>query len=344
MGVNIYKPRYKIAFLAKTKVWIYKESRLRRFFNIRGRKLVRRGLFKRRVLVQNNMKWTVARRYIRPYMRRRKSVKKNYKHKLYNKQQLRHFYGKFKEEAFRTLFKAHLTGVYSRNNSFYSSLERRIDMFLFRTRYFPTLYSASQFVHHQGVEYDGIIAKSPGSLVGPGTCLLFDPYHWELFAETIYTRIFYRRFGNKLLKKRKLFRFWKLVRKLLPYIRRKRNLSRYISPRILESKQSKKFILYSKLLRKLYNLQKYLPKLITSFEKKKLNIWIKLLSTKIEKKEDNIKLKIKLHVESMQKELREIEDLLNKSKKIKIPFKKHKLKNKKREIYFFNALKFLCVI
>jgi len=70
---NVYKPRYKIAFQAKNKIWPYKSSRLRRFFNIRGRKLVRRGKFKREVVVFNNMKWTIARRYIRPHMRRRKA-------------------------------------------------------------------------------------------------------------------------------------------------------------------------------------------------------------------------------------------------------------------------------
>jgi len=53
---NVYKPRYKVAFQAKSKIWPYKNSRLRRFFNIRGRKLVRRGFFKRHVLVFNNMK------------------------------------------------------------------------------------------------------------------------------------------------------------------------------------------------------------------------------------------------------------------------------------------------
>ena len=71
--INIYKPRYKITWQSKSKVWPYKNSRLRRFFNIRGRKLVRRGLFKRVVLVFNNMKWTIARRFIRPYMKKKTS-------------------------------------------------------------------------------------------------------------------------------------------------------------------------------------------------------------------------------------------------------------------------------
>jgi hypothetical protein len=54
--MHINKPRYRIPFQAQSKVWSYKDSRLRRFFNIRGRKLVRRGNFKRYVLVFNNMK------------------------------------------------------------------------------------------------------------------------------------------------------------------------------------------------------------------------------------------------------------------------------------------------
>jgi hypothetical protein len=53
---NVYKPRYKIAFQAKSKNFIYKNCRMRRFFNIRGRKIQRRGYFKRIVLVFNNMK------------------------------------------------------------------------------------------------------------------------------------------------------------------------------------------------------------------------------------------------------------------------------------------------
>jgi len=88
---NIYKPRYKIAFQAKSKIWPYKNSRLRRFFNIRGRKLVRRGLFKRYFLVFNNMKWTIARRYIRPYMKKRRPLRRRFRNVFYSKQQLRAF-------------------------------------------------------------------------------------------------------------------------------------------------------------------------------------------------------------------------------------------------------------
>jgi len=55
-------------------------------------------------------------------MRRRKQVKRKYRTAFYNKQQLRDFYGKCKEESFRNFFKAHLSGITKRNDSFYSAL------------------------------------------------------------------------------------------------------------------------------------------------------------------------------------------------------------------------------
>jgi len=191
MQNNIYKPRYKIAFLSKSKVWPYKNSRLRRFFNIRGRKLVRRGLFKRYFLVFNNMKWTVARRYIRPYRIRRSSgtVKKRYKTAFYNKQQLRHFYGKFKEETFRNFFRASLVGINNRNNSYYSALERRADMFLFRTRVLPTIYAANQFVHHQGVELNGFFRKIATRISAPWCSFNFSTEILKYFSRRTLCKI-----------------------------------------------------------------------------------------------------------------------------------------------------------
>lgn len=223
MQNNIYKPRYKIAFLSKSKVWPYKNSRLRRFYNIRGRRLVRRGLFKRYFLVFNNMKWTVARRYIRPYRIRRSSgtVKKRYKTAFYNKQQLRHFYGKFKEETFRNFFRASLVGINNRNNSYYSALERRADMFLFRTRVLPTIYAANQFVHHQGVELNGFLEKSPHALVRPGAVLTFQPKYWNILAEELYVKLEYRLYGNALLLHRQYSKLKKKTRRVFWVNRRK---------------------------------------------------------------------------------------------------------------------------
>jgi len=204
MGVNIYKPRYKIAFQSKSKLWSYKDSRLRRFFNIRGRKLIRSGIFKRIFLVFNNMKWTIARRYIRPYRRKRKgaNIKQKYKNAFYNKQKLKHFYGSIKEEYFHNFFRKYSGSVNIRNKSFYSTLERRTDMFLFRIRLLPTIYAANQFIHHQGININGRIEKSSNALISPGDMLTIDTFYWDMFSDLVYLRIFFRTQGFQIWKKR----------------------------------------------------------------------------------------------------------------------------------------------
>lgn len=53
---NIYKPRYSITYTAKSKVWPYKNSYLRRFYALRARRVQRGGLFRRCVLVATTSK------------------------------------------------------------------------------------------------------------------------------------------------------------------------------------------------------------------------------------------------------------------------------------------------
>lgn len=257
MQGNIYKPRYKITYSAKSKVWTYKDSRLRRFFNIRGRKLVRRGQFKRHVLVFNNMKWTIARRYIRPYMRRRKALKRRYKDDFYNKQQLRNFYGKFKEKTFRSFFRTHLSGIMHRNESFYSALERRADMFLFRTRVLPTIYAATQYVQHQGILLNGGLEKCPNALVRPGYVLQFTPEYWRVFSEALEHRIYFRVHGMQLMQRRV---FKRLKKKMRWLVRLKRHRVRK------ESRLLKKLYLIRRRLVPQWKLfiRKYLKKLVSN--------------------------------------------------------------------------------
>lgn len=199
---NIYKPRYKIAFQAKSKIWPYKNSRLRRFFNIRGRKLVRRGLFKRYFLVFNNMKWTIARRYIRPYIKKRRALRRKYRNVFYTKQQLRAFYGIQKEEMFRNFFKKFLGGAKGRNNMFAIALERRTDMVLFRLRFLPTIYACNQYVHHFGVNINGKKELSANALVFPGDIITFEKAQWNPFVEYLFERLYWRVYGLNVWKRR----------------------------------------------------------------------------------------------------------------------------------------------
>ncbi len=199
---NFYKPRYKIAYQAKSKVWPYKNSRLRRFFNIRGRKLVRRGLFKRIVLVFNKMKWTIARRYIRPFMNKRRPLKRRFKTAFYSKQQLRAFYGKEKEEVFRNFFKSFSGGVKNRGRIFITGIESRADVFLYRLRFLPTIYACRQFIHYFGIRINRGLEHAPSTRVLPGDILTFKEKYWHIFSESLEDRLYWRVFGLNVWKKR----------------------------------------------------------------------------------------------------------------------------------------------
>lgn len=196
---NVYKPRYKIAFQAQSKIWPYKNSRLRRFFNIRGRKLIRRGKLKRYFMAFNNMKWTIVRRYLRPYMLKRKAMRRRYKDIFYKKQQVRHFYGKVSEEIFRNFFKRFLANNIGRNKTFFASLEFRLDMVIFRMGILPTIYACHQLIHHHGVLVNNQLKFAPQQLVKVGDLITLSEKQWPAIYLHVYLRIYYKSFGYTTL-------------------------------------------------------------------------------------------------------------------------------------------------
>ena len=189
-----YKPRYSIAYLAKSKVWPYKNSRLRRFYSLRGRRLQRGGLFRRYVLVSTTRKWTIARRVIRPFSRRGgagnrgggktafgRPQQRRYRDSFYRKQQLRAFHGKITESYLRRLVQNYRTGSLSsqgdRSRSFFSVLESRLDRVLFRRRLRPTIYACHQFIRHCGVNVNGGLETSPAAFLRVGDTVSLLPNH-----------------------------------------------------------------------------------------------------------------------------------------------------------------------
>jgi len=64
-------------------------------------------------------------------MRRRKAVRRRFRNAFYNKQQLRAYFGQIQEEKFRNFFKKYVTTGTLRNSSFFTVLERRLDVFFF---------------------------------------------------------------------------------------------------------------------------------------------------------------------------------------------------------------------
>lgn len=221
---NIYKPRYSIALLSKTDFWINKTSRLRGFFNIRGRKLHRRGIFKRLVLVLNDMKWTVARRAFKPQLRKQNRQNRfKYKLRFYTKQQIRAFYGIYKEETFRNMFKYFIGGAKKNRSLFFCSLEARLDVFLYRLRFLPTIYASKQFIRIQGLWVNRTRNNLPATRVNPGDIVQFRKPFWFTFHNTIFDRIYWRKYGLALLQRRQLKktrkRFWWVNKNRLFYKR-----------------------------------------------------------------------------------------------------------------------------
>ena len=242
---NYYKPRYTIAYTSKSKVWPYKDSYLRRFYAIRARRIKRSGLFIRCVLVAKTMKWTRARRFIRPFMQsagtRNKSIqnktafgrvvniKGKYRDRFYKKQQVRYFYGKIKENAFRNLFRNHRLSVSTRSHSFFSILESRLDIIFFRIRFLPTIFACHQYIHYQGLEVNGQLEFSPRANVRVGDMISVSPSSWKTFFHNLFMRVYYRRWGLYIRRSRLFTKLKKVLyfRRFKPKAKFKDNRSQF---------------------------------------------------------------------------------------------------------------------
>jgi ribosomal protein S4 len=110
-------------------------------------------------------------------MRRRKANKRRYRDAFYNKQQLRLFHGKIKEQAFRKFFRRHLIHTVNRNQSFFAALERRVDIFFFRMRLLPTIFACHQYIHHHGILINRRVEHSPNALLSTGDIVSIQRQH-----------------------------------------------------------------------------------------------------------------------------------------------------------------------
>lgn len=154
MKHSFKNPRYRICFQTKNKVWIYKNSRLRNFYFIRSKIVLKpkKELIPLKLLVTKNMKWTVARRQMVPYFKKRHRFFYFYKNLFFTKQQLKIFYGGLKEYQMRNLFKKswNLAKNY-KTHAFLGALEQRIGVLLFRMRLVPTIFACNQLISHHGI-------------------------------------------------------------------------------------------------------------------------------------------------------------------------------------------------
>ena len=204
MAKKYIKSRYKICFHTQNKVWIYKNSRLRNFYKIRGKIVLLQGKINKDFLITNNMKWRVVRRKMVPYIRIKNRFRFHYKNLFFNKQQLKNFYGSIQEYKLRNIFKKTWNvNLFYRRNIFIGALEQRINMVLFRMRLLPTIFACTQFIMHKGIYANNVLITLPSYRIKIGEIISIPENQWLIFYKFLYERIYNRFFGEALLIYRK---------------------------------------------------------------------------------------------------------------------------------------------
>lgn len=239
-------PRYRICFQTKNKVWIYKNSRLRNFYKIRHKIVLKSGKYAKSFLITKNMKWTVTRRQMVPYFRTKNRFAFFYKNLFFTKQQLKNFYGGLKEYQIRNIFKNtwNKEQLY-RTNIFIGSLEQRLSILLFRMRVLPTVYTCNQLITHHGIFVNNQKITLANFRVKIGDIVSISQTQWFMFYKHIFERLYNRAFGGGLLLWRKEY-----ILKKLQFYRIKKKFVYIVNLRLF-----KKFEIQKK---RYFNLKKYL--------------------------------------------------------------------------------------
>ena len=245
---NFYKPRYKICFQSKNKVYLNKNSKFRRFYNIRDPIFIRRYFFYRRTLVLRNMKWTVARRFMNPILRKKQYSRYQYGSILRNKQQLKSFYGQLKEKQLERLFKVTwLKKKQFKEEAFLGALEHRLDVLVFRMRILPTIFSCKQYILHQGVYVNNELITLPHYQVKIGDIISFKKEHWNLFYNRLKNKASIRLIGQEIInsdiKKKDREKHLILERYLKKYKRFNLKLAKELDTLIVNFKKTEKDII-----------------------------------------------------------------------------------------------------
>lgn len=198
---SYFKPRYKICFQAKNKVFIYKNSKFRRFYNVRDFVYIRRYFKYRKTLILRNMKWTVARRFLQPVFKKKQFSRYQYGNSLQTKQQLKHFYGKLKEKQLQRLFKlSWLNQQQYKQEAFLGALEHRLDILLYRMRILPTIFACKQYILHKGIFVNNEKITLPNFQVKIGDIISLNSKHWNLFYNRLLNKLRIRFIGQKIIE------------------------------------------------------------------------------------------------------------------------------------------------
>lgn len=221
--MNFFKPRYKICYQTKNKVFLYKNSKFRGFFKVRSRQIFKtNNKFYRRMFC--NMKWTGMKRFLVPRQRRSDRFNFYYANMFRHKQQIKNFYGKMSETELRKNFQIFWKDqMFYKNEIFAGSLEKRLDMVLFRMRLFPTIFSCHQYISHNGVLVNNKNISLPSYKINIGDIVGIEPSHWSIFYKNLTKKLKnrtnaiigyrFQKYRYRIKRNRKIFGRNKRIRK-----------------------------------------------------------------------------------------------------------------------------------
>ena len=91
-----------------------------------------------------------------------------YREQLFAKQRLKRYYGNITEKQFKKIYKEAARKSGDTGENFIVLLESRLDAFIYRCKYVPTVFAARQFVNHGHVLVNGKRVTIPSYVLTPG--------------------------------------------------------------------------------------------------------------------------------------------------------------------------------
>ena len=203
-----FSPKYKICAQSINSVWLNKNSRMHKFYYVRGKFLKPKGK-KKKFLLSQNLKWTIIRnrrlslsfKAKSHSFKRKNSFIRSYYFFLQQKQQLKKFYGKLQEKKLLLLFTKNNNSKLSNNKKqkFISLLEGRVDVVLLRAKLVPTIFFSHQFINHKGVLVNEKLITTPNYSIKFGDIVSLDVKFWNLFYKILYKKVITRVFNTFFL-------------------------------------------------------------------------------------------------------------------------------------------------
>ena len=171
-----YKPRNKISNQVGYNVW--GKTKFKEFYR---------------------KKWAKSRRGFMPKPRfsNQGSLKDLFIFILKSRQVLRKMYGKVTERQFKTLFNQSEFGSSKSNKSFKGLLDRRFDAFILRIGFANTIFKARQDILHGSFKINGVVVKSPSTLVNVGDFVSPSENVWSSIYTSFQKRLKLRLERNK---------------------------------------------------------------------------------------------------------------------------------------------------